>query len=52
VNPAHKKKKSQRRFAEFFSGIGLMRMGLENSGWTGYAVDPLIVNAARFVPQR
>jgi len=23
----------QRTFAEFFAGIGLMRMGLENAGW-------------------
>jgi DNA (cytosine-5)-methyltransferase 1 len=24
----------QRRVAEFFAGIGLMRMGLEQDGWT------------------
>ena len=32
--PASSTLLSQRTFAEFFAGIGLMRMGLEKQGWT------------------
>jgi DNA (cytosine-5)-methyltransferase 1 len=31
---------TEKSFAEFFAGIGLMRLGLENQGWTiSYAND-------------